>query len=79
MDNHFHLLAQTRRANLSRWMQWLLAAYTAGFQHRHRRVGHGHLFQGRYKSVVVEAGGYLLPLKPLHPPQPRARRGAGPG
>ena len=60
MRNHFHLLAQTRRANLSRWMHWLMVSYTVYFNWRHGRSG--HLFQGRYKSFVVENGEYLLGL-----------------
>jgi putative transposase len=60
LGNHFHLLARTQRANLSRWMHWLLVSYTAGFNRRHHKVG--HLFQGRYKSLVVEEGEYLLEL-----------------
>jgi REP-associated tyrosine transposase len=60
LTNHFHLLARTQRANLSRWMHWLLVSYTVGFNRRHRKVG--HLFQGRYKSLVVEEGEYLLEL-----------------
>lgn len=60
MGNHFHLLAQTRRANLSRWMHWLMVSYTVYFNRRHGRSG--HLFQGRYKSFVVEGGEYLLGL-----------------
>lgn len=60
MGNHYHLLAETRRANLSRWMHWLTTAYTVYFNRRHRRVG--HLFQSRYKSIVVEAEGYCLSL-----------------
>jgi putative transposase len=60
MGNHFHLLAQTRRANLSRWMHWLMVSYTVYFNWRHRRSG--HLFQGRYKSFLVEDGDYLLGL-----------------
>jgi putative transposase len=60
MGNHFHLLAQTRRANLSRWMHWLMVAYSVYFNRRHRRSG--HLLQGRYKSLVVEEGEYLLEL-----------------
>jgi len=60
MGNHYHLMAETRRANLGRWMHWLSTAYTVYFNRRHRQVG--HLFQGRYKSIVVEAEGYLLSL-----------------
>jgi putative transposase len=60
MGNHYHLIAETRRANLGRWMHWLITAYTVYFNRRHRRVG--HLFQGRYKSIVMEAEGYLLTL-----------------
>ena len=61
MANHFHLVAQTREANLSRWMHWLTVSYTMYFNWRHGRSG--HLFQGRYKGFVVEPGGeYLLGL-----------------
>jgi putative transposase len=37
MGNHFHILAQTRRSNLSRWMHWLMVSYTVHFNRRHRR------------------------------------------
>lgn len=60
MDNHFHLLVQTSRPNLSRWMHWLIVSYSVYFNRRHRRSG--HLFQGRYKSFLVENGEYLLAL-----------------
>jgi REP element-mobilizing transposase RayT len=62
LGNHFHLIAQTHQANLSRWMHWLMVSYTVYFNWRHRRSG--HLFQGRYKSFLVEAesGDYLLEL-----------------
>ena len=60
MGNHCHLIAETRRANLRRWMHWLTTAYSVYFNRRHRQVA--HLFQGRYKSIVVEAEGYLLSL-----------------
>lgn len=60
MGNHYHLIAETRRANLGRAMHWLTTAYTVYYNRRHRRVG--HLFQSRYKSIVVEAEGYLLGL-----------------
>lgn len=60
MGNHVHLLAQTHRANLARWMHYLGVAYTVYFNRRHRRSG--HLFQGRYKSFLVQEGEYLLGL-----------------
>ena len=60
MDNHFHLIVRTHCPNLSRWMQWLLVSYSVYFNRRHHRSG--HLFQGRYKSFLVEGGEYLLAL-----------------
>ncbi len=61
MGNHYHLIAETRRANLGRWLHWLGTAYTVYFNWRHGRSG--HLFQGRYKAIVVDGkGGYLLSL-----------------
>src|SRR5206468_2926034 len=60
MGNHFHLVAQTHRPNLRHWMHWLLVAYTVYFNRRHRSSG--HLFQGRYKSFLVQEGDYLLGL-----------------
>lgn len=53
MDNHYHLLVETPQANLSQAMQWLQVSYTVWFNRRHRRAG--HLFQGRYKAILVEA------------------------
>jgi putative transposase len=52
MENHFHLLVETPEANLSRAMQWLGVSYSVWFNRRHDRVG--HLFQGRFKALVVE-------------------------
>ena len=60
MDNHFHLLIQTARANLSEFMRHFIVTYTVGFNRRHGR--HGHVFQGRFKSLLVEEDEYLLPL-----------------
>src|SRR5436190_2750551 len=53
MDNHYHFLLQTTEANLSQAMQWLNVSYTVWFNRRHQRVG--RLFQGRFKSVIVES------------------------
>lgn len=60
MDNHYHLLLQTRQPNLSRAMQWLNVSYSVWFNRRHQRVG--HLFQGRFKAVVVEPESWALGL-----------------
>ena len=58
MENHFHLVASTPEGNLSKWMHQLKTAYTVYFNRRHQVVG--HLFQGRFKSTVIEAEKYLL-------------------
>jgi putative transposase len=60
MDNHYHLLLKTVEANISRAMQWLGTAYTRKFNLAHHTSG--HLFQGRYKSIIVENDAYLLRL-----------------
>lgn len=52
MDNHYHLQIETTEPNLSRGMQWLQVSYSMWFNRRRRLVG--HLFQGRFKAVVVE-------------------------
>jgi REP element-mobilizing transposase RayT len=60
MSNHYHLLLKTNRSNLSKGMQWLGLAYTRRFNNRHFRSG--HLFQGRFKSILVENDAYLVRL-----------------
>ena len=60
MDNHIHLLIETPQPNLSRGMRQLNGVYTQPFNRRHRKVG--HLFQGRFKAVLVEKERYLLEL-----------------
>lgn len=60
MPNHMHLLVETPSRPLSEFMRGLNTAYTMSFNRRHRRVG--HVFQGRYKSHVVEKDAYLLEL-----------------
>ena len=60
MDNHFHLVIELREANLSRAMQWLNVSYSVWFNRRHGRAG--HLFQGRYRSVIVEPAAWALAL-----------------
>jgi REP element-mobilizing transposase RayT len=60
LPNHFHLLVRTGTRPLARSMKQLLTGYVVNFNRRHKRVG--HLFQNRYKSVVVEEEPYLLEL-----------------
>ena len=59
MNNHYHLLLETPEANLVAGMKWLQGTYTQRYNSRHEIFG--HLFQGRYKAVVVEveAGNYF--------------------
>lgn len=60
MDNHYHLLVQTPDANLSQGMRQLNGVYTQAYNRRHGKAG--HLFQGRYKAILVDADAYLLEL-----------------
>lgn len=53
MDNHFHLLVETPEANLSSGMKLLLGSFSQGWNRR--RLRRGHVFQGRYKSIPVNA------------------------
>jgi len=60
MSNHYHLLVETPDGNLSKGMRQLNGVYTLHFNRRHGRVG--HVFQGRYKAILVDKDDYLLEL-----------------
>jgi REP-associated tyrosine transposase len=60
MDNHYHLLMETPKPNLSLGMRQLNGLYTQSYNRRHRRVG--HLFQGRFKAILVEKDSHLMEL-----------------
>ena len=60
MDNHFHLLIETPRPNLSIGMRQLNGRYTQACNRQHGRVG--HLFQGRFAAILVEKEAHLLEL-----------------
>ena len=60
LPNHAHLLLRTGRRSLARSMRALLTGYAGAFNRRHKRTG--HLFQNRYKSIVVEEEPYFLEL-----------------
>lgn len=80
MPNHYHLLIETPRANLSKGIGWLQTTYTIRFNRRHRRSG--HLFQGRFKAHLVEADSYAMELLRyihLNPVRPRDKQAQIPG
>jgi REP element-mobilizing transposase RayT len=60
MDNHYHILLETADGNLSKGMRQLNGVYTQYFNRQHNRMG--HVFQGRYKAILVEKDSYLLEL-----------------
>ena len=60
MSNHYHLLLHTQDAILSRAIQWLGVSYSVWFNRRHGRSG--HLFQGRFKSFLVQDDRYFLAM-----------------
>lgn len=57
MNNHYHLILETKEANLTKTMHSLNTSYPVYFNTKREKTG--HLFQGRYKAILVEADGYL--------------------
>jgi REP element-mobilizing transposase RayT len=60
MTNHYHLLIETPNANMNKIMHYLNGSYTNYINRRRRRSG--HLFQGRYKAILIDKDSYLLEL-----------------
>jgi putative transposase len=60
MTNHYHIVVETAEANLAQGMRQLNGVYTQHVNRAHNRVG--HVFQGRYKAILVEKEGHLLEL-----------------
>jgi len=58
MGNHYHFVLHTRQANLSLLMRHINGVYTQTYNRRHNKVG--HLFQGRFKAILVDRDAYLL-------------------
>lgn len=78
MSNHYHLVIETPDANLSKGMRQLNGVFTQWSNRRHARMG--HLFQGRFKAVLVDADSYLLELTRyvvLNPVRARIVKSAG--
>jgi REP element-mobilizing transposase RayT len=60
MDNHYHLLVELTEPNLSRAIHWLNVSYSVWFNRKHTRAG--YLFQGRFKSVLLNPDEWALSL-----------------
>jgi putative transposase len=60
MDNHYHLIIETPEANLSKGMRQLNGIYTQKYNWKYKKTG--HVFQGRYKAIIVDKESYLLEL-----------------
>ena len=56
MSNRLHLVVETPQPDLVAGMKWLLGTYTIGFNRRHKEFG--HVFSGRYKSLILDGSGY---------------------
>ena len=60
MDNHYHLILETPKGNLLKVMHGINGRYTGYFNRKYGRVG--HLFQGRYRGIVIDKDSYLIVL-----------------
>ncbi|NMC95195.1 MAG: transposase [Syntrophorhabdus sp.] len=60
MDNHYHLVIETPEGNLSRGMRQLNGIYTQKYNGKYHKTG--HIFQGRFKAILVDKDSYLLEL-----------------
>src|SRR4030067_3428811 len=77
MNNHYHLVIETPEGNLSKGMRQLNGVYTMRFNKRHKRVG--HIFQGRYKAILIQKDSHLLEVSRyvvLNPVRAKAVTGA---
>jgi len=78
MSNHYHMLVETSGANLSAALQWLNISYAAWYNKKHDRSG--HIFQGRFKSYLIDADEYLSTVsRYIHLNPVRARMVEKPG
>ena len=61
MSNHFHLVLQPREdGGLQRFMQWVTVTHTQRWHSQNKTIGSGHLYQGRYKSFIIQEDNCLL-------------------
>ena len=60
MPNHFHLVLKTLSdGEMGRFMQWITLTHTSWVHAKNNSVGYGHIYQGRYKSFIIEDDEYL--------------------
>jgi len=63
MPNHWHLVLYPKQdGDLRRFMMWLSMTHTQRWHSQHNTIGLGHLYQGRYKSFIIQTNKYLLQL-----------------
>ena len=63
MPNHWHLVLYPKQdGDLQKFMAWLSMTHTQRWHSQHKTIGHGHLYQGRYKSFPIQTNEYLLQL-----------------
>ncbi|MEY3784562.1 MAG: hypothetical protein RLZZ230_884 [Candidatus Parcubacteria bacterium] len=63
MPNHFHLVLYPRNdGDVQEFMKWFTNSHTRKYHVQHKTIGSGHLYQGRYKSFLVQTNSYLLQL-----------------
>ncbi len=60
MGNHYHILGETTKPNLSMVMHFINSSFTIYFNKKWDRSG--HLFQGRYRAIIIDKDSYLLEL-----------------
>ncbi len=84
MPNHWHLVLWPRRdGELTLFMRWLTLTHAQRWKHAHNAVGHGHLYQGRFKSFPIQQDEHLLTVlryverNPLRAKLARRRRSGG--
>ncbi len=71
MTNHYHMIIETPKPNISKVMHFINGSYTTYINKKRDRSG--HLFQGRYKAILIDRDNYLLELsRYVHPNPVRA-------
>ena len=70
--HHYHFLIETPDANLSKGMRQLNGHYTQTFNRGHQSVG--HVFQGRYKAILIDKDSYLLELSRYIVPERKVQK-----